>query len=532
MSIPRRLTVPAILTLALALRVWGIGFGLPHPLSRPDEEAVMTVALRFFRRQGNPGFFDWPSLFMYAVCVIYIAFFNIGRMSGWFRYEADLATAASINPGKFYLMARALGAAMGVITVGAAYQVGRILFDRTTALSGALFLAVAALHVRDSHFGVADVAATCLVTLSFVATARYAAGGRRRDAVISAVWAGMATSTKYNAVLIALPGVWALWRTSGPGATGRSRWRLAAMYVAIVGLVFFAGTPYALIDWPHFIRSLHDISAHLQGGHVVMGNAWMAHLSSSLWYGMGLPMLAMSIAGLIWYARCSPSAGALYAIFPVTYLVGIGSGRTAFARYALPVIPFLCLAAAYATVNLARSITASLGRTEWMPSATAVLVGLIALPSVRSAIATDRLLARTDTRVVAADWLRSNVPSTATVYQSGSGYVHLQLKTPPLETFPELTWDEGLNGFRDASSRPSENPAIIVIPECPLAYCDVPRSLQAVIKRWYRPLRRFEGHDPAAGRLIYDREDAFLLPLAGFGAVDRPGPNVTIYSLR
>ena len=61
------------------------------------------------------------------------------------------------------------------------------------------------MQVRDSHFGVTDVAATALVTLSFLYTVKFASGGRRREAIVSALWAGLAASTKYNAALIVLP---------------------------------------------------------------------------------------------------------------------------------------------------------------------------------------------------------------------------------------------------------------------------------------------------------------------------------------
>jgi hypothetical protein len=36
----------AIVLLALALRLWGIEDGLPHPLARPDEERITDKALR------------------------------------------------------------------------------------------------------------------------------------------------------------------------------------------------------------------------------------------------------------------------------------------------------------------------------------------------------------------------------------------------------------------------------------------------------------------------------------------------------
>jgi 4-amino-4-deoxy-L-arabinose transferase-like glycosyltransferase len=527
-----RIACVAILMLAAVLRLWGIGFGIPHPLARPDEEAIMTVALRFFQRQGNPGFFDHPSLFMYATCIVYIGYFNFGRhVTGWFRYEGDLCTAASIAPGPFYLMARALSALAGVVTVGTVYQVGGALFDRTTALVSAAFLAVAALHVRDSHFGVSDISATCGVMLSFLATVRYAKSGRRRDLVMSALWAGVATSTKYNAALVALPGLWALWSHASSDRRAWWRSRLTAGYLAVVGLTFLAGTPYALLDWPHFLESLRGISEHLRGGHAQFRPAFIVHFSSSLWYGIGWPMLAMSVAGMVAYIRRSPAAGLLFALFPVSYYVGIGTGRTAFARYILPVVPFLCVSAAYATVTATRKLTALWGRSAWAPAATWVMAAAVALPSLAATIATDRLLTRTDTRVLAADWIRSHTSPATTVYQSGAGYTHVYLKTPPLNTYPELEWDETRKAFRDEQGVPADAPALIVIPECPLAYCDTPASILDLVAHQYRGLQRFQGYQPGAP-LTYDRDDAFFVPLAGFGAVERPGPNVTIFARR
>jgi hypothetical protein len=40
------------------------------------------------------------------------------------------------------------------------------------------------------------------------------------------------------------------------------------------------------------------------------------------------------------------------------------------------------------------------------------------------------------------------------------------------------------------------------------------------------------GVPPPAGSGIYDRQDAFFLPIAGFTGVARPGPTVLIYRRR
>jgi len=100
---------------------------------------------------------------------------------------------------RLFLIARALSAAAGIATVSVTYRVGVSLFDRTTGLVAALFLAIAALHVRESHFALTDVSATCLLMASFLRIVRYWRSGFRRDALLAAVLAGLAASTKYNA---------------------------------------------------------------------------------------------------------------------------------------------------------------------------------------------------------------------------------------------------------------------------------------------------------------------------------------------
>jgi 4-amino-4-deoxy-L-arabinose transferase-like glycosyltransferase len=362
----RHLPFLAVLGIAVALRVWGIGFGLPHTLTRPDEDAVFSIALRFFGRTLDPAFFHWPTLFMYTVAAGYVVYFNIGRLAGWFPFEISFVAAAPVYPAPLLLIARALSAASGVMTVWTVHRLGLLLFDRTRALIGALFLAVAALHVRNSHFGVTDVAATWLLTLSFLFTARFARTGARRDLVLSALWAGLAASTKYNAGLVALPGLWVI--ASG-GCDRVSGWgfrvRLLLVYCVVAVVAFVAGTPYAVLDVRSFIAALAEVSARLRDGHAAMaGYGWVVHLRSSLYYGLGLPLLIAGIVGLVLYWWQDRRAGVLFALFPVVYFAVIGGGQTAFARYVIPLVPFLCLSAAHAAVALGGWIA---GRSHAQP---------------------------------------------------------------------------------------------------------------------------------------------------------------------
>src|SRR5258708_29945817 len=87
---------------------------------------------------------------------------------------------------------------MGVVTVWAVYAVCRRVFDETVAIVAAFFLALSFLHVRDSHFGVTDVAMTALVVLTVLVIARWQESGGSSRAAFAGVVGGLAASTKYN----------------------------------------------------------------------------------------------------------------------------------------------------------------------------------------------------------------------------------------------------------------------------------------------------------------------------------------------
>jgi Dolichyl-phosphate-mannose-protein mannosyltransferase len=526
-----------VFAVATGLRIWGIGFGLPHTLARPDEDAVASVALRFFGRTFHPGFFDWPSLFMYAVCVLWVVYFNVGRFAGWrgFAFESGFSHYIALNPTPFYLMARGLSALAGVLTVWNVHRIGVLLFDRTTALVGALFLAVAALHVRDSHFGVTDVAATWLVTQSFLSTVQYARGGKRRDAIASAVWAGMAASTKYNAGIIAITGIWTIASGWGTASAWSARIRLAIVYCAVAAVAFVAGTPYALLDLPAFAKALAEVAAHLQGGQAALaGYGWEVHLTTSLRHGLGLPMLVAGLAGLMLYCWRDRRRALLFALFPVVYFAIVGAGLTTFARYVIPVVPFLCLAGGHATVVVARSIASRADRATLAPALTWTLAAMVAAPSAWSALQTDRLLTRTDNRLMAARWIHDRFPTGATIYQAGSTYGHVQMQTAdPVDAsrYRDVSLDN--SAFRDAAGGGTIAPELIVVQECPLpVYCSVPDEIRRRLSREYVLERVFTALDALRPGLVYDRDDAFFVPLAGFDAVERPGPNLSIYRRR
>ena len=282
-----------VLLAAAAVRVWAIDFCLPSHYCRPDEEAVAAVAMGVFARDLNPHWFDWPSLFIYLTALALVPVFKVGQFLGWYRGEYHFLQTISTDPSVVYLAARLLSAGAGVLSVWLLYRAARRWFPRGEALTAAAFLAGAFLHVRDSHFGVTDVTATCLAIASFACTVRYFSYPSMRTLLPAALLAGLAASTKYNAALILLPLLVAI-PLSRPRPPIASLLEHAAVAASVALAGFVIATPYALLDHGTFVNALRGLAAHLAGGHgAEVGSGWRVHLTSSLRHGLGLPVLVI-----------------------------------------------------------------------------------------------------------------------------------------------------------------------------------------------------------------------------------------------
>src|SRR5207249_487074 len=101
---------------------------------------------------------------------------------------------------------------------------------------------------------------------------------------------------------------------------------------------------------------------------------WIYHLRFSLLHGLGLPLLAASLAGIVVMAWRRPVEALILGSFPAAYYLVAGDSANVFVRYMMPVIPFLCLSAA-AFVDLVAGMAA--GRLRMPRSAVAAVFALV-----------------------------------------------------------------------------------------------------------------------------------------------------------
>jgi hypothetical protein len=74
------------------------------------------------------------------------------------------------------------------------------------------------------------------------------------------------------------------------------------------------------------------------------------------------------------------------------------------------------------------------------------------------------------------------------------------------------------------------SPEWVLVQRSPLVfYSEVPASFEETLRTNYTLQREFSTGADSGERRVYDQQDAFYLPLAGFGGIDRPGPSFELY---
>lgn len=558
-----RLALLSIAVVGLYLRVRGITFGLPNTLCRPDEAYIINIAMRFGTGDLNPHSFFYPSLYFYVLFTFYILYFVAGRLVGHFGSVTDFVSEYHLDPTGFFLIDRLLVALLGAATIIVVYRVARELFDTRTGLIAAFFTSVAFLHVRDSHFGTTDVPLTFLVVLALFLVVKMREAHSWRSYLVAGLTVGLASSIKHSGALMLIPG----WVAHALNARDEGSWTSLVwdkrpwLFSAVALLAFVITTPFAVLDWPTFVADLQLQFRELGGIlYYKLERGWRAHATFSLFYGLGWPVLAASLVGLVMMLLLDWKKTLVVASFPIVYYAVFGRGYAVSVRYAVPLVPFLCIMAAVACGTLAARLGSLLGqkRTRWA----VILVGLLALPTIRSSILFGRLLSKEDTRLVAAKWIADHVPQGSSIYQAASPYGLIRLNRIREFLEDELRQTQTLGGqgagpkaklaqagqagvighdewmYDDQEGflrvrKPIRSlPDYIVAEDSPLVgYRREADRIKPLLRQSYELAVYLEGVDTADPENRFDQQDVFYVPYAGFHA-KRPGPGLGIYRRR
>jgi 4-amino-4-deoxy-L-arabinose transferase-like glycosyltransferase len=519
-----------IILAGAVLRLVPIWFGLPYPQARPDEETALGRALDVIDGKLNPDFFHWPSLTFY----VFAGALQAARVA-----KELIGSAHEFGFSEHALIGRGVVAVAGTATIFILFRLAQLIAGVRPALLAAGFLAVAILHVRESHFAMTDVLATMLTVASLALLLRAGSSGPDRGAAAiprdAVKWsaaaglaAGLAASTKYSAAALGVSMLAAqfLWFRRAPRlALSWRNWIPSVAYGTALLAGFLIATPYAVLDYDTFSRDFRFNFTHLAEGHgVALGRGWTYHLTHSLPYGVGVPVFVAAIGGVVPFARHHGRAAFVLGAFAAAFYFIVGSGYAVFFRYVLPLVPLVCLSASIGVFHGARWIVPLPGRAQ--ARVLAVLIAMTAGPALVYSAWFDLVLARTDTRVLAGRWLEARLHHDHTLYDSGGPYSRLDLWRAE---FLPWQYEESTESFGKPEGR---TPDWLVLHESPLSrYASTPASLWKLAQSRYALVQVVRG-TRAAGPAVYDLQDAFFMPVSGFWTVERPGPDIYIHRRR
>jgi hypothetical protein len=297
--------------------------------------------------------------------------------------------------------------------------------------------------MKDSHYLKPDIPTAFFTTLTLWLTWdawERRAAGRLRPWLLAGLAVGLAAAAKYTGGVVAVVPATALLLAVLDGSVrfGSAVRVMAAMAAAAIA-VFLLVNPYIALSPREFLSPVDGIRAemnHYRTGHDgAEGNdTWRWYLWESWHHGFGATLTPLVIAGgalaIGWLARRSHGWKLLLpllAFIPIYYAT-IAPYPVRFDRQLMPILPYMAILGGFA-VGIALSW---LGKRQTgervrsaLPAVALALVVLLAIPQGIEAAHWDIETGKRDTRYVALDWIKTNIPPGTTIAR--------EWHTPPIE---------------------------------------------------------------------------------------------------
>jgi 4-amino-4-deoxy-L-arabinose transferase-like glycosyltransferase len=525
----RRLLLVAILALGTYLRLHGISFGLPDKF-RPDEEYNVSRAVGFQTGNLNPAFFVYPTLYMYVLGVVYFLCGLVGQAVGLIDQGDVGAFFAQHLYGPAHLIARLVTALLGVLGVYAVYLLGRRLAGESVGLLASFITACSFVLVRESHYATNDIPMAVSLTVALFFVLGIFQTAQTKEYFWAGLWAGLASSTKYTAIVLGAPiAVAHFLRAAAYRESVLSRERVAKLSLCAAAMTgaFLLGSPYVLLDLKRFLADWEYQLPFLQHGvGVEMDYGWRWLFQFALRYGMGEWLTFAVVAASLWAAiRCLRSRGResegliLASLLLVSGLIFIRS-KWLFLRYVAVMVPAAAVLVADGIDRIARHAPKRVA-----PVIVVALVALLTLEPLTRSIKHNQLLVKTDTRTLAEEWIREHIPNPSKI----AADVRFFYAKPQLRRGYEYVAFDSLSNPENQSVRWA------LVDEHPIRYFSpqpMPQAVETLEARGELAVEFSPFSGTGSEVPVFDVQDAFYVPVAGFSAVERPGSIVRIYKLK
>lgn len=388
----------AIVTFAFLLRIKNIEFGLPH-FFHNDEIYKLRDINHFLSGNLHPIKWHHPTFLTYSSALIVAC--------------AEAISGTTLIDYERLLISRIWIAFLGSMTVLVVFFVGRYWHSSTLGLISALFLAILPLHVLCSHYLKECVPLVFWMAIALGFFLRFVREKKMYLAVLSGIFTGFATATKYFGLSLLLIFLIALLFLSGSKVWQRKKTIVLGLFIFSLLVGFLAFMPYSVLDFQKFQDGFRYDLHRARRGHerqpiYPWRYVWTFHIQKSIIPGATLPLFILFLAGLGCALRSDGNETKLLAIYWLVLYFLIESSPLKpppnYERYVLPLFPVLVLFAGYMIVYLYARI--SPGAIKYSAIFLLILVSYFPL---RQTILMDSAM-NPDTRETSAFWIAQIIP--------------------------------------------------------------------------------------------------------------------------
>jgi len=332
----------SVIFIVLVTIIFGMHGGTPIE----HGDSLTPKAKHTVRHFGNPNFFIYPALMIYLNAVEYSVYevilkilpHKVSNILDKWPYR-DL-------PGHLLTI---LFSIIGALSV---YGICFILTKSTPfAMIGALLLIFSPLWNANTHYITVDIPLSALCVLTVFILLYYFEKNSTvtvQQMVVLGILTGLSASAKYNGALIASAVVVAVLLRIKPLIYGLKLLIVCGMFAIIT---FFITNPFIIINFKTFVQDFLYASNLVTIGHPGFTvNTVHHHISESIYLGWNPGAILLSIIGIVLITisrKINVYFKLAILVFPFLHLVILLKTKMTFHRYALPLIPFFAVFAAY-----------------------------------------------------------------------------------------------------------------------------------------------------------------------------------------
>ncbi len=367
-----------IILLGLALRLYGITWGLPntyHAYSYHPDEARLLIYMANInpvKLDFNPDDFAYPTLHVFILG----AAIKLVSFTGLFNLVPDMFYYAN-HPDDFamiFLVGRIITLLMSLGSIWLIYKIGEKLYNKKIGLIASFILTIIPIHVIDSHYMTLDIPMLFWMLATMISSVYILKNGKTKYYIISGICLGFATATKYPALVALLSIISAHimrnYKSKFDIKFILSLFDKKLLFAALATIVaFIIGVPYSIIEPQNFINNFITTLKTSSGGiniplgfnlgianwgHGIINYPYIYQIFAALPFVLGIPLYLTGIYSIFYLLRKDKLKKnmILFSTF-IVYFIIIGKWTLVFQRYYLPLVALfsIFIGVAYERLN-------------------------------------------------------------------------------------------------------------------------------------------------------------------------------------